>query len=222
MGDVHDCGCCTREWLDRAVRCFQEIAGVLHDGRPEHIAAALSQCPAPRSPLEAVVLRCFAYDAIASAVAAAAEKTPDASCVAALAAVTRLRTAPTLRDVSIILQETVAARTPDGAERTLVLLVKRFVEQQCDGRITVRRVAHTFGVSLRLLNDEFRSTEGMALKTYIRHVRVTRGLRLIAQGMKIEAAALMVGYRSKKDFYRAVRVETGVTPGSLRPPVSAR
>jgi AraC-like DNA-binding protein len=139
-----------------------------------------------------------------------------------MTAVTRLRSDPTLGDLSAVLQDTVAARAPVGTEQTLVPLVKRYVDQQCDGRITVQRVARNFGVSLRLLNGEFRSREGMGLKAYIRHVRVTRGLRLIAHGMKIEAAALMVGYRSKKDFYRAVRVETGVTPGSLRPAVSAR
>jgi methylphosphotriester-DNA--protein-cysteine methyltransferase len=34
--------------------------------------------------------------------------------------------------------------------------------------------------------------------------------------MKIEAAAPAVGYKSKKDFYRAVRLHTGLTPGQLR------
>jgi AraC-like DNA-binding protein len=221
MGDLRDGDCGKGEWLDRVACCFQEIAGVLHDGCPEHIAMALSQCPAPRSPLEAVVLRCFAYDAIAAGLTFA-DGTLEASSAAAMTAVTRLRTAHTLGDVSSVLQDTVAAHVPGGTERPLVLLVKRYVEQRCDERIMVRHVAHAFGVSLRLLNDEFRSREGVGLKAYIRHVRVTRGLRLTAHGMKIEAAALIVGYRSKKDFYRAVRVETGVTPGSLRPAVSGR
>jgi AraC-like DNA-binding protein len=46
------------------------------------------------------------------------------------------------------------------------------------------------------------------LKEALRQLRET--------DLKIEAVAIDVGYRSKKDFYRMVRVRLGCTPGQLR------
>jgi transcriptional regulator GlxA family with amidase domain len=46
------------------------------------------------------------------------------------------------------------------------------------------------------------------LKEALRQLRET--------DLKVEAVAIDVGYRSKKDFYRIVRVRLGCTPGELR------
>jgi AraC-like DNA-binding protein len=48
-------------------------------------------------------------------------------------------------------------------------------------------------------------------------VRISGGVRrLRADADKVEVIALAVGYRSKRAFHRAVRRETGLTPGQVR------
>ena len=43
-------------------------------------------------------------------------------------------------------------------------------------------------------------------------VRLDHALALIREGVKIEAVALLVGYRSKKNFYRQFKRRFGMTP----------
>jgi AraC-like DNA-binding protein len=45
---------------------------------------------------------------------------------------------------------------------------------------------------------------------------------LIRTGEKIEAVSLLVGYRSKKNFYRHFKDELGVTPTVYRTTVAGR
>ncbi|PYR75687.1 MAG: hypothetical protein DMF86_14585 [Acidobacteria bacterium] len=83
-------------------------------------------------------------------------------------------------------------------------------------RILARDVAKTLGVSESRLNRCFRLAFGSTMHRYLLKLRVRYGLDLIAQGMKIEAAALSVGFRSKKDFYHAVQQLVGCTPAQFR------
>jgi YesN/AraC family two-component response regulator len=62
----------------------------------------------------------------------------------------------------------------------------------------------------------FRRHTGHTVHGYLTSVRVQRAGELIRQGHKIEAVMLLVGYRSKKNFYRQFRAQTGLTPGSYR------
>jgi AraC-like DNA-binding protein len=58
---------------------------------------------------------------------------------------------------------------------------------------------------------------GVSIREYHRRTRVMTALRMVkTTPLKIEAIALMVGYRSKKNFYRAVRSVTGLTPTQFR------
>ena len=62
----------------------------------------------------------------------------------------------------------------------------------------------------------FRRRTGDTLHGYLTAVRVARAREHILHGHKIEAVMLLVGYRSKKNFYRQFRAATGVTPGAYR------
>jgi AraC-like DNA-binding protein len=45
-------------------------------------------------------------------------------------------------------------------------------------------------------------------------VRLDRASALIRDGVKIEAVALLVGYRSKKNFYRQFKRRFAMTPSA--------
>jgi AraC-like DNA-binding protein len=50
----------------------------------------------------------------------------------------------------------------------------------------------------------------------VAHTRVERASRAIRAGEKVEAVALEVGYRSKKNFFRQFRRRFGTTPAKYR------
>lgn len=65
------------------------------------------------------------------------------------------------------------------------------------------------------LAREFRRQFGMAIPQYRRTVRLIEALDRVRHE-KVEAVALRVGYRSAKNFYRAFRELTGMTPTDFR------
>lgn len=64
----------------------------------------------------------------------------------------------------------------------------------------------------RLFRDEI----GVSMREYLARMRLERAARLIREGVKVEAVALEVGYRSKKNFYRQFRRRYGTTPALYR------
>ena len=56
----------------------------------------------------------------------------------------------------------------------------------------------------------------MSVHQYLTQVRLQHAAHLINSGLKIEAAALSVGYQSKKNFYRQFLRHFGVTPEAYR------
>lgn len=83
--------------------------------------------------------------------------------------------------------------------------------------LTLAAVARQIGVSPTDLRVSFRQRFGTSLSDYRRKQRVERAVKLLAAGQtKVETVAALVGYRSKKNFYRAVRSVTGTTPRKLR------
>lgn len=79
-------------------------------------------------------------------------------------------------------------------------------------RLSASGIADAVGCSERTL---FRLTHQQAGKTpmgLVREVRIQAAERLLEQGLKVEAIALLVGYRSRSSFYRAYRAERGAMP----------
>jgi len=68
------------------------------------------------------------------------------------------------------------------------------------------------GSSTRQLATVFREELAMTAHDYLTRVRLRRALELIRRGEKIEAVSLLVGYRSKKNFYHHFKRHIGVTP----------
>src|SRR3989454_5263160 len=96
---------------------------------------------------------------------------------------------------------------------------KRIVDERYSDPLTLARLASTVGRSKRQLASVFRQELAMTVHEYLTRVRLHRALELIRRGEKIEAVSLLVGYRSKKNFYRHFKARVGGTPLAYRAPL---
>jgi methylphosphotriester-DNA--protein-cysteine methyltransferase len=76
-------------------------------------------------------------------------------------------------------------------------------------------LARRFHVTPLQLRREFQREFGVSIRECQREKRVIAALEQMTTG-KIEAIALQVGYRSKKNFYRALKRVIGLTPTAFR------
>jgi AraC-like DNA-binding protein len=66
------------------------------------------------------------------------------------------------------------------------------------------------------LSRQFRRVFGLKPTAYLHLVRMSRTVLLLRTTAKVEAIASEVGYRSKKDFYAALKRWVGLTPTEVR------
>jgi two-component system response regulator YesN len=62
------------------------------------------------------------------------------------------------------------------------------------------------------LGAMFRREVGVPMRQWLTAVRLDHASVLIREGVKVEAVSLLVGYRSKKNFYRQFKRRFGTTP----------
>jgi AraC-like DNA-binding protein len=73
------------------------------------------------------------------------------------------------------------------------------------------------GRSERALDQAFRSSFGMSPASFIRSARLLKAIEsLVVHGEKVEVAALLSGWRSKKNFYRAAKKWFWFPPSAMR------
>jgi AraC-like DNA-binding protein len=97
-----------------------------------------------------------------------------------------------------------------------VVQLKALIECEYARPLTLKTLAAAVGKERTYAATLFRRFTGQTLHEYLTAVRVRHAGELIRDGYKIEAAMLLVGYRSKRSFYRQFRALTGVTPGAYR------
>ena len=91
-----------------------------------------------------------------------------------------------------------------------------FIDRAYADRITVKTVAAAIRGNPTKLGRHFHAGVGVSVHVYVTRVRLEHAADLIASNVKIEAVALGVGYRSKKNFYRQFSKHFGVTPEAFR------
>ena len=109
------------------------------------------------------------------------------------------------------------------------ILVRRMldaIDRQYSEALTLRKVSAQVGRQPAHLGRLFRQQVGLTFREYLTRVRLERATGLIREGVKIEATALSVGYRSKKNFCQQFKRHYGTTPLPYRsqavPAVSER
>jgi methylphosphotriester-DNA--protein-cysteine methyltransferase len=203
------------EWLARVTGAFQKLVLLARGAQtdPKQLEEQLARIPAPRNRFEALVIRYFVDD-----------------CLMAILGDSRVTQSPAIlkqftnillavhRDPNPLeeLAKALGGPAKIDANALLANTISSKLEQDIGRRITARTMAVEYGIGRTQLDRLFRERFGVGFHRYLTSMRVKRGLDLVMSGMKVEAAAVCVGYRSKKDFYRAVREETGSTPGKLR------
>jgi len=83
-------------------------------------------------------------------------------------------------------------------------------------RLTLTTLATTLRRQSAYLGRLFREEIGVTVHEYITRARMMFGASQVRSGVKIEAVALDLGYRSKKNFYRQFKRRFGMTPEAYR------
>jgi two-component system response regulator YesN len=78
--------------------------------------------------------------------------------------------------------------------------------------ITLHSLARELHRQSTYLGAVFRHELGLPMREWLTSVRLAHASRLIREGTKVEAVSLLVGYRSKKNFYRRFKRRFGTTP----------
>ena len=103
-----------------------------------------------------------------------------------------------------------------GPRGRLVENAVNFMAANYAAPITIDTIAQAVGTSKRTLVTLFRRQMGQSVHQYLTQIRLHRSLALIRAGEKIEAVSLMVGYRSRKNFYRQFKAAIGMTPSTYK------
>lgn len=86
------------------------------------------------------------------------------------------------------------------------------IEQSYAEPITLRSLASELHRQSAYLGAMFRQEVGVPMREWLTGVRLAHASQLIREGTKVEAVSLLVGYRSKKNFYRRFKRRFGTTP----------
>ena len=86
------------------------------------------------------------------------------------------------------------------------------IDESYSEPITLQSLATELHRQSAYLGGMFRRTVGMSVHQWLTAVRLDRASALIREGVKVEAVSLLVGYRSKKNFYRQFKRRFGTTP----------
>jgi AraC-like DNA-binding protein len=86
------------------------------------------------------------------------------------------------------------------------------IEQNYAEPITLHSLAIELHRQSAYLGAVFRREVGVSMREWLTSVRLAHASELIREGTKVEAVSLLVGYRSKKNFYRRFKRRFGTTP----------
>jgi two-component system response regulator YesN len=86
------------------------------------------------------------------------------------------------------------------------------IEQSYSEPITLRSLSAELHRQSAYLGGMFRRVVGVSVHEWLTTVRLERASTLIREGVKVEAVSMLVGYRSKKNFYRQFKRRFGTTP----------
>ena len=90
------------------------------------------------------------------------------------------------------------------------------IEQSYSEPITLQSLAAELHRQGAYLGATFRREVGVSMRQWLTSVRLDHASALIREGVKVEAVSLLVGYRSKKNFYRQFKRRFGTTPFAHR------
>jgi AraC-like DNA-binding protein len=205
-------------WLQSTVRELQVLIGHLscvpRARRFQLIERFASRLIAPESPAERLLLRGLIVETgLRLLIAGSCDAPPEVVAVMALAsALDDGSVADASRD-----RRTVVSVADMSQRRQAGIRIQHYIEANLSHHVTLKQVARGTGVSIRQVNPCLKAAVGLSVRQFLLRRRLGKIVEaLTTSDVKIEAIALDVGYRSKKDLYRLLRQFTGFTPSRLR------
>ena len=213
------------DWLGGAVHHLQQLAGhtLLDDldGVQLAVVNAAHDLPRPTTPVEHLLLRGLLLEAaqrIGSSLHAYVHAKPDASCGLDEGHILRAFFPGSRDDPRQTFEEWATsfcgalrhAHPVSNSQR-----VAQAIRDNYKRTLNARDLARSVHMTSSGLRRAFRTELGLSLREYHMAVRLLAALPDIASE-KIACVALDVGYRSTKNFYRAFRHLTGLTPTRFR------
>lgn len=213
------------QWLTTIVTLSQTIAGQsqvtsLDDVEP-WLNAYLASLPAPANQVERLVLRAVLLDVAwqcGRVLHARAHRSPVRRCGFEPAVVLDHFYSSPLHDpcgafakwAHAFALDFRRAHPPTAAGR-----VAKLIRDNFERKWSVAALAQSVHVTPSRLRRQFALQFGVSMLEYQRAVRMMTALEHVPDG-KIDAIALQVGYRSRKNFNEAFRKVTGLTPTAFR------
>ena len=214
-------------WLKDVVDAAQQVAGRCDQLEPDEAQQALTlfarALPPPTSPIERLILRALLLDVAwrcGELVHAHAARRCAGRCAFQPALV--LERFDFLRSpaqdprrafvnwAAAFSAELARTHPPSAATRAA-----RLIREQYQRPWSLPELARRFHVTPPQLRRAFQREFGMSVREYQRTLRLIEALPQVPTG-KIDAIALKVGYKSKKNFYRAFQRVAGLTPTAFR------
>jgi AraC-like DNA-binding protein len=116
------------------------------------------------------------------------------------------------RWATAFLENVERAHLVSPAMRAKLIIDRRFAEA-----FQLRDLARMTGCTSVRLRMLFKREFGISLREYRTRARVLNAAKLVADSdVKIEAIAVLAGFRSKRNFYKAFRQVMGGTPSEFR------
>lgn len=212
-------------WLAAVTQKLQIAVGGMRTIDLDHmrhaLARAVAAIPAARTPVERQILRGFLWELAArcaSCAHALLHPSSDPACtfqeqqLAVLSFVASTEDPRTIfqRWLPVFFQNLRQAHPISPAQR-----VARRLDAEFERRLPLSTLAAQVQMRPRPLQRAFRQAFGMTIREYHARRRILAALDAVVEG-KSEAAALAVGYRSRKNFNRQFRQCTGLTPTQFR------
>lgn len=98
----------------------------------------------------------------------------------------------------------------------LVQQIGRIIEEHFADLLTARSIAARVRRRAGYVAARFREETGVTIHHRLTQVRLRAATRLLVDGHKVYSVAALVGYRSRKAFYRQFEAAYGMTPGAYR------
>lgn len=123
-----------------------------------------------------------------------------------------------IQAIKALLPELQGSRLPETIQHPFpkdkkLMEIAKFLSKNIDQNYTIEDVAKEFGLSTRTLSRKFRDSMGISYVRFLRSIRITKSLELIAQNQyNMYEVAMMVGYGSLSAFSTIFHKVTGIRP----------
>ena len=104
-----------------------------------------------------------------------------------------------------------------------LIKIARFLTQNLEKNNSLDDIAKEFGYSTRTLSRKFKEKVGMSYVRFLRSLRITKSLQLIAENQyNMYEIAMQVGYNSLSSFSTIFSKVMGMTPSDYKQMISTR